>query len=85
MISCAIDAFERRCVATADVPGAFMHENMDEVLHLKLEGPIVKSLVTINPKKYKPYVEGDSGNETLYVQLKKSLYGTLQAALLFWK
>jgi Reverse transcriptase (RNA-dependent DNA polymerase) len=85
MISCAIDAFERRCVATADVPGAFMHANMDEVLHLRLEGPIVKSLITINPKKYKPYVEGNPGNEILYVQLKKALYGTLQAALLFWK
>jgi Reverse transcriptase (RNA-dependent DNA polymerase)/Zinc knuckle len=85
MISCVIDAYERRVVATADVPGAFMHADMDETLFMRLEGPIAKSLLEINPNKYKDYVENENGKTILYVQLKKALYGTLQAALLFWK
>jgi Reverse transcriptase (RNA-dependent DNA polymerase) len=85
MLTCAIDAYENRVVATADVPGAFMHAKMDETLYMKLEGPQVKSLVEINSKKYKDYVEMEGNKEVLYVRLKKALYGTLQAALLFWK
>jgi Reverse transcriptase (RNA-dependent DNA polymerase) len=85
MLTCAIEAYEHRVVATADVPGAFMHADMDEDLYMKLEGPLVKSLVEINKKKYGPYVEMEGNKEILYVKLKKALYGTLQAALLFWK
>jgi Reverse transcriptase (RNA-dependent DNA polymerase) len=85
LLSCTIDAFERRNVVTADVPGAFMHATMDENLHMRLEGPLVRSLTQINPTKYSPYVETENGKDVLYVRLKKALYGTLQAALLFWK
>ena len=38
MLSCVIDAKERRHVATADIPGAFMQADMDEVVYMRLEG-----------------------------------------------
>ena len=41
-LSCVIDAKERRDVMTCDIPGAFMQANMDEVLYMRLEGPLAK-------------------------------------------
>ena len=51
MLSCTIDAKERRSVITADIPGAFMQADMDEVLYMKLEGPLAKLLTKVDPKK----------------------------------
>jgi hypothetical protein len=39
----------------------------------------------INPKKYKRHVVKENGKDVIYVILQKALYGTLQAALLFWQ
>jgi hypothetical protein len=50
-----------------------------------LEGKMAKLLVKINLKLYQKYLRMDNGKSIMYVQLKKALYGTLQAALLFWK
>jgi hypothetical protein len=85
MLSCVIDANERRNVMTADIPGAFMQADMDEILHMKLEGPLAKLLTRVDPNLYKKYTTIEKGKPVLYVQLMKALYGTLQAALLFWQ
>ena len=37
MMSCAIDAKENRYVAIADIPGAFLHADMDEEVYMLLE------------------------------------------------
>jgi len=42
MLSCAIDEMEGRDVATADIPGAFMHTDMDETVHVRLEGTMAE-------------------------------------------
>ena len=42
-------------------------------------------LTNLEPKLYLKYVTNEKGRTVLYVKLKKSLYGTLQAALLFWR
>ena len=47
-LTCVIDAMENRCVATCDIPGAFMHADMDEVVHVKLEGEIAKLLLKVD-------------------------------------
>ena len=39
-ITCLIDAMEGREVMTCEIPGAFMQSDMDELLHMKLEGEI---------------------------------------------
>jgi len=38
MMSCAIDAREGRHVAVTDIPGAFLHSDMEEDVHMLLEG-----------------------------------------------
>jgi len=85
MLSCTIDAKEKRKVVTADIPGAFMQADMDEVIHMKLEGPLAELLTKVNPAKYEKFIEIEKGKPVMYVLLKKALYGTLQAALLFWQ
>jgi hypothetical protein len=85
LLSSIIDAKERRYVVTADIPGAFMQADMYEIIHMKLEGPLVKLLTRVNPKLYEKYIVTEKGKPVLYVQLIKAMYGTLQAALLFWQ
>ena len=85
MLSCTIDAKEGRDVATVDIPGAFMQADMEDVVHMKLEGKMAELMVRIDPKLYRKYIQIEKGREVLYVELKKALYGTLKAALLFWK
>ena len=85
MLSCAIDAKETRYVAIKDVPGAFLHADMEGIVHMMLEGEIAELIVKLD-SSYAEYVWYDRrGKPMIYVQLKKALYGTLQAALLFWR
>jgi len=84
-LSCVIDAKEGRDVATVDVPGAFMHADMDAEVRVCLVGKMAELLVKINPDRYSSCVTWEKGKMILYMCLKKALYGTLQAALLFWK
>jgi hypothetical protein len=85
MLSCVIDAMEGRDVATVDIPGAFMQADMDDIVHMKLEGKMAELLVMIDPKLYRQHVQIERGKQVLYVELRKALYGTLRAALLFWR
>jgi hypothetical protein len=85
LLSCVIDAQENRDVATADIPGAFMQADMEDVVHMKLEGTMAELLIKIDPALYRKHVIMEKGKQVLYVELRKALYGTLKAALLFWK
>jgi hypothetical protein len=85
MISCIIDTKQGRDVATVDIPGAFMQVDMDEIVHMRLEGTMVELVVRLSPETYSKYVVKEGSKSVFYVQLKKALYGTLRAALLFWK
>jgi hypothetical protein len=80
-----IDAQENRTVVTMDIPGAFLHAYMDETVHMRLDGPMAELLVRVDPIKYGPFLQKEGQNMVLYVLLNKALYGTLQAALLFWQ
>ena len=83
-LTCIINALEYRDVATLDIPGAFMQADMDELVHLRIEGEIARLLIRID-EKYKSMVTYEGGKPVIYAELKKALYGTLQAALLFWQ
>jgi KUP system potassium uptake protein len=84
-LTAVIDAKEKRYVATCDIPGAFLHADMDEVVHMHIDGPLAKLLVNIDSKLYEPYLTMEGNKPVIYVKLEKALYGTLQASLLFWK
>ena len=83
-LTCLTDAIEKRYVVTCDVPGAFMHSDIDELVHLKLEGDIAELLVRVDPT-YAEFISTENGKTVIYTELSKALYGTLQAALLFWR
>ena len=85
ILTCLIDAKEGRKVTTCDVPGAFMHADQDELVHVRFEGPMAEILVKVNPKLYRPHILIEKGKKVLYARLRKALYGTLRAALLFWQ
>lgn len=85
MLACTIDAKEGRDVAVVDIPGAFMQADVDELTHIRLEGEMAELLTKVDPKLYRKYIQIENGKKVLYAELKKALYGTLKAALLFWK
>jgi hypothetical protein len=85
ILSCVIDAIEERDVATCDIPGAFMQSDMNDKVVMKLEGVMAEVIIKIDPKKYEKYIVEENGKDVIYVILTKALYGTLQAALLFWQ
>ncbi|MCE2996668.1 MAG: hypothetical protein LW863_13795 [Flammeovirgaceae bacterium] len=84
-LSAAIDAMEGRVVVTVDVPGAFMQADIDEFIVVKFEGELAQLLEKVDPASYSKYKVMENGKEVIYAELQKALYGTLQAALLFWK
>jgi len=84
LLTCVVDAIEARCVLICDIPGAFMQADIDEIVHLRLDGPILSALLRIAPS-YQQFVTYEKGKPVLYTELDKALYGTLQAALLFWE
>jgi hypothetical protein len=51
-LSCVIDAKERWKVVTCNIPRAFMQANIEEVLHVRLEGPLAQLLTKVDPKLY---------------------------------
>ena len=42
-------------------------------------------ILKIDPQLYQKHVTKENGKDVIYVTLTKALYGTLQAALLFWQ
>jgi len=73
-------------VAVADIPGAFLHADMNECVHMIMEGTIAEHVAKLKPTIYRKYIWHDrKGKPMLYVRLKKALYGTLQVRLLFWQ
>jgi hypothetical protein len=86
MISCCIDAKEGRYVVVTDIPGAFLHADMNKHIHMIMEGTVAEHVGKLELTIYRKYIWHDKkGKPMLYVRLKKALYGTLQAALLFWQ
>jgi hypothetical protein len=84
-LTSVIEGQERCKVMTINIPGAFMHVNIDGLIHVRLEGPMAELLTRVDPDKYRTYMSKENGKQVLYIELQKALYGTLQAALLFWE
>jgi hypothetical protein len=80
-----INATKHRDVATCDIPYTFMQSKMEGKVIMKLEGVMAEIIQKIDPGQYKKHTVYKRGKPVIYVILLKALYGTLQAALLFWK
>ena len=85
LLSCVIDAKERRDVATVDILGAFMQGDQDQTVHMRLEGALAELLTKCDPKLYPQYVVTENKKPLLYMELIKALYETLHATLIFWR
>ena len=86
ILSCMIDAKEGRDVATADIPGAFLQTDYDKGdTHLRIEGPMLELLTKLEPEHYRKYIHTyPDGKKVLFAEIKKAVYGTKNASLLFW-
>jgi len=84
--SCMIDAKEKRDVATADIPGAFLQtEYTKGDTHIRIVGPMLDLLTQIDPSLYRECIHTyPNGKKVLHAEIKKAMYGTLNALLLFW-
>ena len=69
-----------------DIPGAFLHVDMEQDVHMLLEGTFAQLIIKLEPSLYRKFVwKNKHGKPMLYVKLRKALYGPLQAALLYWR
>ena len=77
MLTCVIDAMERRDVATVDIPGAFVQTDMkgDDV-HMKMEGKMAELLVKLDPKLYRKYITLEKGKIYTAPYKRQCCFGT---------
>ena len=59
--------------------------SIDELVHVRFTGEMVKMLLQIDEQMYSEYVVTERGEQVIYMELLKALYGTLRAARLFWQ
>jgi len=66
MMSCTIDAKENRYMGVADIPGTFLHTDMEDEIHMLLEGKITELIIKHDPKLYHKYIwENEKGKPML--------------------
>jgi len=91
MPTCVLDAQEDRDIAVVDILNAFVQTVVDEEdtehrVIVRIRGPLVDILVSIAPDLYGPYVTTNkSGQKVLIVECLNAVYGTMVAALLYYK
>jgi len=72
-------------VACFDIPGAFLHADINEDITMVLKGRLAELMVQVVPNLYSKYITVDrKGMAILYVKMRKALYGLLRSALLFF-
>ena len=79
-----IDAVEDRHIAVVDVTGAYLNVDMDDFVLIRLLGDDVDMMCNANPT-YEQFVTNENGRKTLFLQLKKALYGCVKSALLWYR
>ena len=68
LVTCMVDALEGREVAVIDIPGAYLHAEMDDVVFVRFHGKVVELLEKIDQKLYKPYVKIDGTGKRVYTR-----------------
>ena len=79
-----IDAVEERHVVVADITGAYLNADMDDFVLIRLSGDDINMMCHANPS-YKRFVTTSHGHKTMFLQLKKALYGCVKSALLWYR
>jgi Reverse transcriptase (RNA-dependent DNA polymerase) len=76
-----INAKEKRRVVTVDVEGAYLNAKMDRTVIMEIGRQIAVVLMHSYPTVYDKY----EYNGKIYLRLKKALYGTIEAAKLWYQ
>ena len=66
MITAAIDALKGRYVAVVDIPGAYLSADMDDKVHVVLQGTLCRTNGSHRPSTIKPLVSYATGRAVLY-------------------
>ena len=93
LLTCVIDAYEEREVATVDIPNAFVQTDLDlrnkdgskKKVIMKITGKLADILIQTAPELYGSYAVKERGTIVIYVEILKALYGLLLVAVLFYK
>ena len=90
MITCAINAYEKRNIITLDIPNAFIQtktpkKEVGERIMMKIRGRLVDWLVDMSPTAYKDYVVIENGQKVIYLEILRAIYGMLEASILWYK
>jgi len=73
MILCTIDAKEGRHIVVTDIPEEFLHADMEETVHMLLEGTTAELIMKLEPRMYRKYIwKNKEGKRMLYIQLGKA-------------
>ncbi len=84
-ITAVIDAYDGRDVACFNIPGVFLHADVDEDITMVLKGRLAELMVQVAPNLYRKYITVDKkGTAILYIKIQKALYGLLRSVLLFY-
>ena len=85
-ITAVIDAQEGCDIACFDIPGAFLHADVNKDISMVLKGRLAELMVQVAPNLYRKYITVNrKGTAILYVKMQKALYGLQRSALLFYK
>jgi hypothetical protein len=89
MLTCMIDALKDQDIAVIDIPNAFVQTVVEDEEHcvvIRIRGPLVDILMSIAPDIYGLYMSTKkAGQKVLLVQCLNADYGTMVAALLYYK
>ena len=84
IIEC-IDASEQRNIAVVNIPESLLTDDMYKIIHMMLLGRLADLTAQVTSSIYQKYMRVKNEHKVLYVQLKKYLYRTLWAALIFYQ
>ncbi len=91
MLTCVTNTQEDRDVVVVDIPNTLIQTvvSMKDAEHhvtVRIRGPLVDVLVSIAPDVYSPYVSTiKTRQKVLIVECLNTIYGTMVAALLYYK
>ena len=89
LLSCIIDAEDKRDEAVIDIPNGFIQtrvEDEKEMAFIKIRGVLVDILVEIAPDVYKSHITTNKNCvKQLLVQFQNEMYGTMVARLLYYR
>ena len=67
MLSCAIDTKENRYVVVSDIPGAFLHADLEDNIHMLLEVTAAEMIIKLDPTIYRKHVWYNKHGKAIYM------------------